>query len=228
MNPSTPTGKPAPQTPKLSGGSPKRDINLLSANANTAKIAKTGTVILAAVVGLGLFALLAIVLPLGSLNALRELAASTENQLSGLQHINSEVMALYEQRKALTEMLAAIDDSGESYIHPDDIVSMLTTACPSKITLLSLTCTKGDLTITGVSAANPDVAQFISNLRTQPMVTGVSLDSVIDSPEEEQGAAKARIFKLVIRLTTAARYAPTAEPGAPDATAAAGQGGAAQ
>ncbi len=207
QNPMPSTEKSAVKTTRPSGAL-KRDINLLPVNENSERVARQGTMALFVLLGVLALAAVAVYLPSTWLSSLQNKANAAENQAAALTHVETEFTEVVAQRNSLQEMVSSIEGITGSGLHPASINSMLSIACPDKITLIAYTLANGELSVTGIAATDSDVAQFLVNLRAQPNTYGASLASAVENPDP--GATLPRLFTLTVRLVPA--LAPTAEP----------------
>ncbi len=221
QNPMPSTEKTTVKTARPSGAL-KRDVNLLPVNENSERMARQGTVALFVLLGVLALATVAVYLPSTWLGSLQNKASAAENQAASLAHVETEFAEVVAQRKSLLEMVSNLEGITGSGLHPASINSMLSIACPEKITLTAYTLSNGELSVTGIAANDTDVAQFLVNLRAQPNTYGTSLVSDVENPDP--GAVLPRLFTVTVRLTPA--LAPTAEATqAPATQAPATQGG---
>lgn len=222
QNPTPSTGKTVSRK-AMPTGAIKRDINLMPVNANSERIARSGTVVLFVLLGLLALAAVVIYLPLTQLNALQDKANAADNEVLSKAAVEMEFNNTIAQRNSLLDMLTNLENIKTSALHPSDIVDMLSVACPESITLTNIMITNGELTVSGKAPSDTDIAQFIVNLRTQPKTFGASLVGVKQDPDN--AATQRRLFDITVRLVPMPTPAPTVDPAATPAPTAEGGDG---
>lgn len=208
--------------PSKRAASLKRDINLLPANEYSEKIARTGTTVLAVVVGALLLAYFTIVMPTMQLNDLKSNATTAENQVAGLQQADQEFNDLVSQRNTLKQTIDSLKKSEQEYLQPADVMKQLSQACPDNITLTAVTLNGAGMTIDGRAESDKDIAQFIVNLKTIPEYQQISLASVQEDSVNTNVSQK-RLFEVKAGLPPA-ESPDAAATAAPAATTKGGDG----
>jgi type IV pilus assembly protein PilN len=215
-NPSANTAKVIKAKPSKASGSIKRDINLLPANENSQKIARTGTVVLAVFVGAALLSYFVIFMPLMQLQDLQASANNASNQVAQYQKYDAEFTKLIAQRNLINDMLKNLDTSEKGYLQPADMFSKLSQACPDDMVLLAVEQSETGLIIGGQAGSDDEIAQFIVNLKSLSVFQQIELVSVVQDTKDNTNLK--RVFQLKALLPPAATATP-ATTAAPESTA---------
>lgn len=207
----TPVTKTKTKGAKIATSTPlKRDINLISNREAQEKIARRGLITIAALVFLGGFAYFAFYMPLLAGNLLEAKLQDVNRQLAAYSKTDEEFTNLTTQVNNLQTMVDSVATSKSTSKSGYDYLKMIESACPKTLFLTEIDFNVNNVTLTGMTDKDSDVAQLVVNMQSYPDFSLVTVSSVtpVEVPSEVLVATSAQTSSLRKFVVVASFPAP--------------------
>ena len=113
-----------------------------------------------------------------------------QNEIEQLEKIIGEVNTISQDKKALEDKLAVLDELRKNRTGPVKVLDTLTTVLPQRVWLIGMDEKGGALVLKGGAINNEDLADLMRELKKSPFFTEPTLQKSVQATDKEQGNSK--------------------------------------